>query len=104
MPGRFSVEGEGRRSVRLRTYDYSREGVYFVTVCTAARVCRLGEVVAGEVRLNAEGQVVADEWFWMGFMRENVGLDAFVVMPNHLHGIIVINSKGDAASSDTMDQ
>ena len=79
-----------RKSIRLVDYDYAQSGAYFVTVCAAARQCLFGEIIDTKVRLNAVGRIVAEEWEWMGLVRENVLLDAFVVMPNHIHGIVVI--------------
>jgi putative transposase len=79
-----------RRSIRLKGYDYSRPGAYFITLCTQDRFCLFGEVVDGEMRLNDPGRLVRTEWEMLPRRFPNVELDAFVVMPNHLHGIIVI--------------
>jgi len=93
--------------MRLRGYDYSRAGVYFVTICTYQRECLLGEVVDGRVRLNACGQLVAEAWSWLSQRYRYVELDAWVVMPNHLHGILVItdvdapNRRGDSRIAPT---
>ena len=80
-----------RRSIRLKEYDYSQPGEYFVTICTYNHDCTLGEIVEGEMRLNENGKIV--EKFWGQISRHfiNVELDQFVVMPNHLHGILTIN-------------
>ncbi len=79
-----------RHSIRLREYDYSQAGAYFVTICTQNRECLLGEIVEGEMRLNAAGNVAADSWAWLADQYDYVELDHWVVMPNHIHGIIVI--------------
>jgi putative transposase len=79
-----------RRSLRLRGYDYAQAGAYFVTICTQNRVCLFGDVVAGEMRLNDSGRLVAQCWQDIPSRFPNAALDEFVVMPNHLHGIIVI--------------
>ena len=79
-----------RHSIRLKGYDYSQAGAYFVTCVTHNRECLFGEIVVGEMRLNEYGQIVAEEWFKTAQVRSNVELDEFVVMPNHLHGILVI--------------
>ncbi|MGH2568954.1 MAG: transposase [Bacteroidota bacterium] len=81
-----------RRSIRLKGYDYSSEGGYFVTICTHNRECLFGEVVEEKMRLNEIGQIVKEEWARTSEIRQEVGLDAFVVMPNHLHGVIIINT------------
>ncbi len=79
-----------RHSIRLREYDYSQAGAYFVTICTQNRECLLGEIVQGEMRLNAAGNVAADSWAWLADQYDYVELDHWVIMPNHIHGIIVI--------------
>ena len=83
-----------RRSIRLRNYDYTQCGAYFVTICTEERRCIFGQVVGGEMVVNEWGQIVAEEWEQTAIIRPNVELDAFVVMPNHVHAIIVIADDG----------
>jgi hypothetical protein len=85
-----------RRSLRLQGYDYAQAGAYFLTLCTQDRECLFGEIVDREMRLNDEGRVVADEWFKTAQIREHVFLNAveFVVMPNHVHGILWIVDVG----------
>jgi putative transposase len=78
-------------SLRLPWWDYSQAGWYFVTICTHDRQCVLGEIVEGSVVLTPAGQIVEEEWWRTATVRPNVGLDEFVVMPNHVHGILVIN-------------
>ncbi len=87
---RHDPDKHHRRSIRLKEYDYSQPGAYFVTICTRERECLFGEIVDGEMRLNGAGQIMADAWRWLGVQYPYVGLDGSVVMPNHLHGIIVI--------------
>ncbi len=84
-----------RRSIRLADHDYAAEGGYYITIVTQGRVCLFGEVVKGEVRLNEFGEIVWQEWFRTAQLRPNVELleDEFVVMPNHIHGIIWINDE-----------
>jgi len=77
-----------RRSIRLRDYDYTRQGVYFVTICTYRRECSLGKIHRGGVELSRYGAVVQEEWLQTGQARPSVALDAFIIMPNHLHGIL----------------
>jgi putative transposase len=79
-----------RRSIRLRGYNYAQAGAYFVTVCTQNRDCLFGEVMNGEVRLNSFGRIVAECWNAISKHFPNVELDESVVMPNHVHGILVI--------------
>jgi len=77
-------------SARLKGWDYSGAGWYFVTLCTRGRECFFGDVVDGEMRLSSIGEIVADEWQRTPTIHPNIALDEWIVMPNHLHGIIVI--------------
>jgi len=90
-----------RRSLCLKDYDYSQEGAYFVTICTNRHNCLFGEIVDSAMMLNAFGEIVHDEWIRTAIARPNVTIDTFIVMPNHLHGIIIINEynirRGDPA-------
>ncbi len=86
-----------RRSIRLPGYDYSQAGAYFVTVCTANRECLFGDIVDGEICLNECGQIIAGCWQDIPYHFAGARLDAFVTMPNHLHGIIVIGN-GDVGA------
>jgi len=79
-----------RRSMRLRDYDYASPGVYFVTICTHGGECLLGDVVGGYVQLNNCGQAVQACWGDLPKHYPHVRLDALVIMPNHVHGIIVL--------------
>jgi len=79
-----------RRSIRLPGCDYSHPGAYFVTVCTYGRDCLFGAGEAGTVRLNEYGLVARYEWLRSAGVRDEIELDAFVVMPNHIHGIVVV--------------
>jgi len=79
-----------RRSIRLRGYDYTYPGAYFVTLCTLGRACLFGDVVDGKMRLNAAGRIVRQCWQQIPTHFPNAALDDFVVMPNHVHGIIVL--------------
>jgi putative transposase len=84
-----------RRSIRLPGYDYASSGAYFVTICVRGGECLLGTVVDGEMQLNEYGQIAAESWEWLADQYSYVSLDAWVIMPNHMHGIIVIED--DAA-------
>lgn len=79
-----------RKSIRLRGYDYSQAGAYFITVCTKDRKELLGTIRDGRMRASPIGRVVRECWATLPMHYPNVQLDAFVVMPNHVHGIIVI--------------
>lgn len=79
-----------RRSIRLPRFDYSTPGAYFITICTHRRAPILAEVVHGELVLTGAGRLAEDEWLRSGSVRSEIVLDAFVVMPDHLHGIVFI--------------
>ena len=81
-------------SIRLKGYDYSSPGEYFITICTLDKQCVLGDVVDKEMQLNEIGKIVAQCWEEIPNHFPNVELDAFVAMPNHVHGIIIINDRG----------
>lgn len=77
-----------RKSIRLQGYDYSQAGLYFITVCTHNRVPLFGEIVDGEMQFNELGIVVDEEWRKTEYIRSHIVLHEFVIMPNHVHGII----------------
>jgi putative transposase len=85
---------QGRRSIRLRGYDYSQAGAYFVTVCAYQRQCLFGAVIEGQMVLNEVGKIAQACWNEIPAHFPRVELDAFVVMPNHVHGIIVMMDAG----------
>jgi putative transposase len=87
----ISPKTRRRQSIRLQNYDYSLAGAYFITIVTQGRKCLFGEIVEGEFRSNACGQIVQYEWERSAQIRTEIELDAFVVMPNHIHGVIVIS-------------
>lgn len=73
-------------------YDYSQSGFYFVTICAKNRAHLFGEIKDGVMILNEFGRIARDEWIKTETIRENITVDAFVIMPNHVHGIIEINN------------
>ena len=79
-----------RRSIRLPRYDYTTPGAYFVTICTWNRACVLGDIANDEMDLSVAGQVTQDVWEELPDHYPHVRLDAWVIMPNHVHGIIVL--------------
>ena len=79
-----------RRSIRLRGFDYAAHGAYFVTIVTDDRRQLFGRIIGDDMRLNAAGRIIAEEWRRSGDVRSNVEIDDFVVMPNHVHGIVFL--------------
>ena len=86
----FDPDKHHRRSLRLKDYDYSRAGAYFVTICTHGRECLFGEIMDGEMRLNDAGQAAQADWVRLPERFQSIELDEFVIMPNHLHGVILV--------------
>jgi REP element-mobilizing transposase RayT len=79
-----------RRSIRLKEYDYSQSGAYFVTICMHNKKCLLGKVKNGNIELSIPGQIIKKWWLELPHKFPNIKIDEYIVMPNHLHGIISI--------------
>jgi len=79
-----------RRPLRLRGYDYSQAGAYFITACIHNRAMLFGEVIDGDVRPNEMGTIVQQTWDDLPTHYHGIDLDAFIVMPNHVHGLIIL--------------
>ncbi len=87
--------------MRLKGYDYSQAGAYFITICCQYRLHRFGNIEDCEMILNEFGQIAFDEWGKLPERFANMELDIFVVMPNHFHGIIVLNNLVGAGLAPT---
>lgn len=92
MKSKFDPQKHHRRSIRLKNYDYSQAGAYYVTIVVQERECLFGEIVDGEMYLNEYGEIVQKWWHEFPIHFPNVELGAFVIMPNHVHGIIFITT------------
>ena len=93
-----------RRSIRLQGYDYSQAGAYFITICTWQRECLFGEIIDGEMQLSPWGEIVNLHWQNLPKYHRHLELDEFVIMPNHLHGIIVlINNNNNSVGAGLAD-
>lgn len=88
----FNPEIHHRRSIRLQGYDYAQAGAYFVTICVQNRQCLFGEIVEGKMRLGAAGAMMQTVWDEIPVHYPGVDIAEFVVMPNHVHGIILVGS------------
>jgi putative transposase len=98
-----------RRSIRLSGYDYASEGGYFITIVTYNRICQFGTIKNEVMTLSDFGRIVQNEWFRTAKIRSNIELfeEEFVVMPNHIHGIIWINDftgRGSLQRTPTVEQ
>jgi putative transposase len=89
---KFDPKKHHRESTRMKGYDYSLAGAYFITLVTYQREMLFGEIENGEMKLNHRGEVVQEEWFRSADIRREIRLypEEFVVMPNHIHGIVWI--------------
>ena len=93
-----------RRSIRLQGYNYSQAGAYFITICTWQRECLFGEIIDGEMQLSPWGEIVNLHWQNLPKYHRHLELDEFVIMPNHLHGIIVlINNNNNSVGAGLAD-
>ena len=86
------LPGGRRRSIRLSNHDYSANSTYFLTLCTYGRAALFGSVDAGVVRLTTVGKIVRDLWIQTAQIRPGVVLDAFVIMPDHMHAIVAMST------------
>ncbi len=97
---RYDPDHHHRRSIRMSGYDYAQAGAYFVTICAHERQCVLGTVADGAVQLSPFGSIVERSWRALARDFPNVELDAFVVMPNHIHGIVLITQRRGEAFAE----
>ncbi|MBW1940787.1 MAG: hypothetical protein JRI28_05340, partial [Deltaproteobacteria bacterium] len=89
---KYTSDIHHRRSIRLKGYDYSKAGLYFITICTQNRFCLFGEIENGEMILNDAGMMIKTVWHEIPVYYHEFNIHKFVVMPNHVHGIIRIIS------------
>jgi REP element-mobilizing transposase RayT len=95
---KYDPQKHHRRSIRLPDYDYSQPGAYFITLVTYQRDCLFGSIVQGEMQLSSMGKVAEDHWHLIPEHFAQVELGAYVIMPNHVHGIIIINGYSNASA------
>jgi putative transposase len=91
-----------RRSIRLPGYNYRTPGAYFITICSWQRECLFDEVIDGIMQLSPYGKTVLFNWSILPKRYQNVALDNFIVMPNHIHGIILL--KGSPEINNTEEE
>lgn len=87
------MDNKNRKSIRIKGYDYNQNGAYFVTICTHNKQCLFGQVESGKMVLNKLGLLVEDAWREISKHYESVLIDEFVIMPNHVHGIIWLQDR-----------
>ncbi len=90
---KYNSEIHRRKSIRLKHFDYSQPGAYFITICTHNKECLFGRIENGEMILNPAGEIVEQCWMEIPSHFPSVQLDEFVIMPNHIHGILLITNE-----------
>ncbi len=90
---KYNPDKHHRRSIRLKGYDYSQPGFYFITICTWQRECLFGEIKNAQMHLNRLGEVIQYNWHLLAQKFSNIRLDTFIIMPNHIHGILHISQQ-----------
>ncbi len=88
----YNPEKHHRRSIRLKGYDYSQEGAYFVTICVQDRNCLFGDIMNDEMKLNNAGYMIRENWEKLPKRFKSIIIDEYIIMPNHLHGIIIVGA------------
>ena len=88
---KYNPDIHNRRSTRLTGYNYSQAGAYFLTLCSLDRQCIFGDILDGNVKLNEYGKIIHACWHHLPQRYSRASLDAFVIMPNHIHGILMID-------------
>jgi len=103
---RFDPALHHRRSIRLKEFDYTSPGAYFVTICTVDRAPLLGGIIEGQMRMSEYGTIAQEEWWRGEKIRPGIHLDAWVVMPNHVHGVVIIDTgpRGTARRAQAPEQ
>ena len=87
----YNPEKHHRRSIRLQGHDYSQPGHYFITICTQNQECLFGKIENSKMILNKYGKIAKNEWLKSFKIRQELNLDCYIIMPNHIHGIIIIS-------------
>jgi len=103
MRPRYDPDKHHRRSIRLKGYDYSRAGAYFITLCVEQRECLFGEIIDGAMQVNDPGRMVERWWAELIEKYPSLVLDEMIVMPNHLHGVLFSNGDRRSSSSGESD-
>lgn len=87
---RYDPAKHQRRSIRLKGYNYSKAGLYFITICTHHKQCLFGAIVNKQLTLNVFGEIARECWLSIPEHFSKIKLDEFVIMPNHIHGILIL--------------
>lgn len=101
---KYVPKNQNRRTNRLKKYDYSQQGAYFLTICTYNRKCLFGKIINDVMILNQFGIIAQREWIKSSQIRAEIELDECIIMPNHLHGIVLIQNRDSQAEHTRHDQ
>jgi putative transposase len=93
----YNPDKHHRKSIRLKGYDYSQAGQYYVTICLQQRDCLFGKIGNGELKLNDAGKIIKNWWNKLPQKFTNIELYDFIIMPNHFHGIITVGAGSEPA-------
>ncbi len=97
---KYDPDKHHRKTIRLKGYDYSNAGAYFVTICVQNRECLFGEIQNGKMILNDFGKIIDHHWRNIPSHFQNVALDEYIVMPNHFHGVLWLVGDGNTATPE----
>ncbi|MFH1665222.1 MAG: transposase [Candidatus Omnitrophota bacterium] len=100
MRGQGRTMPGNRGTIRLKNYDYTKQGAYYVTVCVTRRKCIFGDVRDGEMVLKDAGRMAGEWWQKLPLHFPNIEMDEYIIMPNHLHGIIIVGAPLVGALND----
>lgn len=90
---RYNPDIHHRRSIRLKYYDYSQNGAYFITICIQKRMCLFGHIINDVMILNEAGKMIDEQWQKLALRFNAILLDEYIIMPNHFHGIVIIREQ-----------
>ncbi len=96
---KYNPDIHHRRSIRLKDFDYSQCGAYFITFCTQERLCLFGDVIDGEMVLNDAGVMIDRTWAELPKKYPGIQTESFVIMPNHIHGVILIGIESSVGAA-----
>jgi putative transposase len=96
---KFNPQKHKRSSIRLKNYDYTSKGAYFLTICSYEKSCLFGDILNEEIVLNKIGEIAYRQWLDIPKRFSYIEIDEFVIMPNHLHGILIIKNDDEGHST-----
>jgi len=91
---KFNPDIHKRKSIRLKEYDYSENGYFFVTICTQNKQCLFGSISDGKMTLNQAGEMISKEWKELKKRFNSIILDEYIIMPNHIHAVLALRNVG----------